>query len=516
VNNAVEGALLFIGGVLMWVGIIMAIRTGNKRSLRLINVSMVTIYFALAMVFVFVMFLIAPKKTNDIGSLLTMAVVSIFTLNGVWYFWRYQRINVQKRFDWRGSFLKVLLLWAILIFSIIPVYLFFLYLFALGLYAPIRQIAHTFFGKDLRLRVPWQKSMLHNVERKPAKFTWPEPNNIPLLSSIALRDRFHHWKTLSSVRPLDEDAVKSAGDAGEKAVLDTLNKHRSLRGSHLYANKRIPNVRQCELLPGKRVEIDLILLTHRHVHVIEVKNWSGSLMPCQGNENAWVRHRRYDDEPMQVANVVVVNAIKAENLKEYLRNNGIQVAAEQIRNHVFFTNNRLEVDNRIANMPEIVTVESLGHFSMGAGMKTLDKIILQLARLILEQEEADVVGQGLCEAFPESLLNSLISAFDKLASWDRIVLHGGRELTGDFLWADAWGSRCRPEDLQRGEYYQFRWRRNRYLTLVTTLLAMPLGMIELHKQSVAADPEGKIYFHAAGQPKPTLFPLAQVDMLEKG
>ncbi|MBU2751248.1 hypothetical protein HER14_09945 [Acidithiobacillus thiooxidans] len=61
-NNAVEGALLFLGGVLMWVGIIMAIRTGNKRPLRLINVSMVTIYFALAMVFVFVMFWMAPKK----------------------------------------------------------------------------------------------------------------------------------------------------------------------------------------------------------------------------------------------------------------------------------------------------------------------------------------------------------------------------------------------------------------------------------------------------------------------
>lgn len=519
-NNAL--ALLAI--LFMWVGIIIgiikAIRTKNKGSLRLINVSMVTIYAALIMVFCFFMIFTAAQKTNYVGSLLAMAVVSIITLNGAWYFWRYQRINVQKKLDWRGSFLKVLLLWAFLIFTAIPIYLFlflfFLYLFVLGLYASISQIAHAFFGKDLHLRVPWQKSMLHNVERKPAKFTWPEPNNIPLFSSIALRDRFHHWKTLSSVRPLDEDAVKSAGDAGEKAVLDTLNKHRSLRGSHLYANKRIPNVRQCEFLPGKRVEIDLILLTHRHVHVIEVKNWSGSLMPCQGNENAWVRHRRYDDEPMQVANVVVVNAIKAENLKEYLRNNGIHVSVEQIRNHVFFTNNRLEVDNRIANIPEIVTVESLGHFSMGAGMKTLDKIILQLARLILEQEEADLVGQGLCEAFPESLLTSLVSAFDKLASWDRIVLHGGRELTGDFLWADAWGSRCRPEDLQRGEYYQFRWRRNRYLTLLTTLLAMPLGMIELHKQSVAADPEGKIYFHAAGQPKPTLFPLVQVDMLEKG
>ncbi|MBE7563892.1 NERD domain-containing protein [Acidithiobacillus sp. HP-6] len=488
----------------------------NNGSMRLINVSMVTACVAFLLVSQALIVFMTGQKRIDFGSLLAIAVMVIIILNGAWYFWRYQRISVQKKIDWRGSILKVLLLWIFLILTEIPLFIFLLYLFILGVYAAVRQVGKTFFGKEINLWMPGNKSMLHNVERQPARFVWPEQNNIPVLSTISLHDRFSHWKILSSVRPLDEDAVKSAGDAGEKAVLDTLNKHRSLRGSHLYANKRIPNVRQCELLPGKRVEIDLILLTQRHVHVIEVKNWSGSLMTCQGNKNAWVRHRRSDVEPMQVPNVVVVNAIKAENLKEYLFKNGIQIAAEQIRNHVFFTNNRLEVDDNIANMPEIVTVESLGHFSMGAGMKTLDKIILQLARLILEQEEADVVGQGLCEAFPEALLNSLVSTFDTLASWDRIKLHGGRELTGDFLWADAWGSRCRKEDLQRGEYYQIRWRRNRYFSLMTTLMALPLGTIDMHKQSVMADPDGQIYFHAAGQQKPTLFPLVQLDMLEKG
>jgi len=42
-----------------------------------------------------------------------------------------------------------------------------------------------------------------------------------------------------------------------------------------------------------------------------------------------------------------------------------------------------------------------------------------------------------------------------------------------------------------------------------------LGMIELHN-NLWRPTRRKNYFHAAGQPKPTLFPLAQVDMLEKG
>lgn len=266
-------------------------------------------------------------------------------------------------------------------------------------------------------------------------------------------------------------------------------------------------------MPGKRAEIDLILLTPRHLHIIEVKNWSGQLESNINDPDEWIRQRRYDPEYKPCYNVVAVNALKVTSLKDYLGKQGIPVAGAHLRNYVFFTNANLSLDRSIAQMPEIVTVDAVSRFSAKVGMRTLDKIILQLARVVLEREQADQIGQGLCEAFPMPIYTALEKALDNLPSWDRLLLHGGREVTGDFHWAEAWGSRCLPESLQRGHYYQINWQHNKYIALMYTLFGWSLGDVN---NKVRADPNGRVQFHAAGQRKPEIFPLVQVTKIEKG
>lgn len=491
----------------------------RKKTYKLINFNVVTgIWMLFLSVYLVLHGINFLAQIGQIGDHLLTAFklfLAALSLVGIYHFRKYHMDDVQGLVPWSVDGFWFVLCWIVLILIspilFLPIQIYFI---LSGMYVSAEWTMQRFFHRHLPYTKLWKSNTLRTVACTPATHIWPSPEKVPARSTLSLSERFAQWQALSQVEPIAEDAVKIAGEEGERAVLNTLQKHRSLKGSYLYVNKRIPNTqRVAALLPGKRAEIDLILLTPSHIHVIEVKNWSGRLEPDVNNPDAWVRQLRRDPEPKPYANVVAVNALKVLSLKNYLGQQGIPVAETQLRNYVFFTNTNLSLAKTIAQMPEIVTVDAVSRFSAKVGMRTLDKIILQLARVVLEREHADQIGHGLCEAFPEPLHTALEKALDNLPTWDRLVLHGGREVTGDFHWAEAWGSRCLPESLQRGHYYQIAWQYNKYLALIYTLFGWSLGKIN---DKVQADPNGQLQFHAAGQPKPEIFPLAQITRIEKG
>lgn len=444
-----------------------------------------------------------------------MLCLAVLSLVGVFHFRKHHMQDLQDQFSWSVNSFWFVLCWIglLIVLSVLgPIIQ--IYFVLSGVYVSAEWGMQKFFHRELPFIKPWKSSALRAVASAPATYIWPRPEDVPARSTLSLSERFAQWRVLSGVKPIPEDTIKLAGDEGERAVLKTLQRHRSLKGSYLYVNKRIPNIQPGHpLLPGKRAEIDLILLTPRHIHVIEIKNWSGRLESDAKNPDVWIRQRRYDPGPKPCANVVATNALKVRSLKSYLSQQGIPVTDAHLRNYVFFTNANLSLAGTVARMPEIVTMDAVRRFSAKVGMRTLDKIILQLARVVLEREQADQIGQGLCETFPEPLHAALEKTLDNLPTWDRLVLHGGREVTGDFIWADAWGARCLPKSLQRGHYYRIDWQYNKYWALLYTLVGRSLGSIN---NRIQADPHGQVYFHAAGQPNPETFPLAQVTRIEKG
>lgn len=320
---------------------------------------------------------------------------------------------------------------------------------------------------------------------------------------------------ISKTKPIQEDAIKKAGEEGESRVLALMDGHRGLKDAHLYAGRRVPKTKNHPSIPSRRSEIDLIILTPKAVHVIEVKNWSGEIWQSDENPDQWIRRRRNRD-PETIRNVSDVNRAKAWSLCNYLESKGIAVGADHIRSHVFFTNPNLKMDRAIAEMSDVVTVQHISGFLTGLGTNTLDRIILRMAKLVLDKESADMVQQGLAGAMPQSIYDRILQELDQLHTWDRLHLHGGAVETGDLLWVESHGHSLKSEDLQPGEQIKIQWQRGRIMSLLKAVTGTHLGHIITAKQKVAVDMDGQVFFHFAGQPEPVIVPVTSVDIIERG
>lgn len=376
-----------------------------------------------------------------------------------------------------------------------------------------------FFGAQRVLSKLWRamaisggNTRVRGARIRPAQIEWPLVSTIP---SHDLKGRIRHWLTLIKTKPVQEDAVKKAGEEGERKVLALMDGHRGLKDAHLYAGRRVPKTKEHPLIPSRRSEIDLIILTPKMVHVIEVKNWSGEIWQSDEVADQWIRRRR-NREPETIRNVADVNRAKAWSLCNYLESRGITVGADHIRSHVFFTNPNLKMDLAIAEMSDVVTVQHISGFLSGLGTNTLDRIILRMAKLVLDKESADLVQQGLVGAMPQSIYDRMLQELDQLHTWDRLYLHGGAIGTGDLLWVKSHGHALKSDDLQPGEQIRIQWLRGRILSLLKVVIGKHLGHIITAKQKVAVDMDGQVFFHFAGQPEPVIVPVTSVDIIERG
>ena len=353
---------------------------------------------------------------------------------------------------------------------------------------------------------------LRGARIRPAQIDWPSVTTIPLFD---LRARIRHWLMLVKTKPVQEDVIKKAGEEGERRVLALMDGHRGLKEAHLYAGRRVPKTKDHPLIPSRRSEIDLIILTPKSVHVIEVKNWSGEIWQDEDNPHQWIRRRRNRDA-QGIHSVVEVNEAKAWSLCNFLESRGVAVGPGCIRSHIFFTNPNLKMDRAIEETPEVVTVHHIGGFLAGLETKTLDRIILRMAKLILDQESADMVQQGLAGSMPQSIYDQILKEFDQLHTWDRLHFHGGAVETGDLLWVKSHGHSLKSDDLQPGEQIRIQWQRGRILSLLKAVTGKHLGHIITAKQKVAVDMDGQVFFHFAGQPEPAIVPVTSVDIIERG
>lgn len=323
--------------------------------------------------------------------------------------------------------------------------------------------------------------------------------------------RLDDWREMMLVRQHAELPEVLAGARGELSLRRVMGRHQTSRFGHIFGGKRVPRD------PGNpgagRYEIDLIVVTPRHVAIIEVKHWSGTL---RLDDARWIYQRR-SGEVQMVDNPVTHNENKVRALQGYLRTSGIEMPDKRFRQWVVFTHPRLDLDERLAGKPGVLTLNDLQTSGprLGRGVSSPEFLMAMLIERCAGSTTAEKLADGLFGMLTPSATANIAEAVGRLRTWDVVRLHGGRELIGDLLWVRLSGRRF--DTPPAGRKAAMHWWRGRLWGLVPLAGLAPFGRVRGELL-----PEGPLgvddcaYFHEAGRPKPSVIALQYVDEMRTG
>ena len=396
--------------------------------------------------------------------------------------------------------------------------------FQLGLFAPwlllilfaypvgmIRMLFPVFRPVYVRLFPESEVKSCRTGKPQPLPSSWKIEETSFRALPLPLRLRW--WLALARERPREIDAIIQAGEEGERKAIQALRRVKSLAGAQLYTGKRVPRIKEHPLLKSRRSEIDVILLTHKAIHVIEVKNWSGRILST-ADENLWQRMNR-QGESRSVESPIALNRAKAWSLRNYLSSKGINIEERHIRTHVFLVNPNADISRSLLQHPDIVTANGLPGFSRRLAFGRVERLLLGMVRLVLEQEHANTVAAGY-GALPDQVEQRLKDALQTIPTWDHFQFFGGLSKTGDLLDMKLPGAQCNLADLAAGQCIHFSWKRHRALALARALLGFSLGGIRDGKKCIACPPDAAILVHFAGVAQPERVPIASLEAIQKG
>jgi len=323
--------------------------------------------------------------------------------------------------------------------------------------------------------------------------------------------RLEDWHEMMRVRIHAELPEVLAGARGELSLRRVMGRHQSSRFGHIFGGKRVP--RDPANPAAGRYEIDLIVVMPRRIAIVEVKHWSGTL---RLNGDQWVYQRRSGE--LQVFDSLVAhNDSKARALRQHLQAAGLDVTRERFSQFVVFTHPRLDLDERLAAHPNVVTLYDLqvAGSRFGRGVSGSELLLAKLIERCAKPATAAKLTEGLLEMMTPATTTRIAEVVGQLRTWDVVRLRGGRELIGDLIWVRVDGRRigvlpaCRKASLH--------WWRGKLWGLVPLLGLAPFGRMRgdlLPTTSVRMD--DCVYFHEAGQIRPSVIALPHVDELRTG
>lgn len=323
--------------------------------------------------------------------------------------------------------------------------------------------------------------------------------------------RLEDWREMMLVRPHAELPEVLAGARGELSLRRVMGRHQASRFGHIFGGKRVP--RDPGAPAAGRYEIDLVVVTPRQIAIVEVKHWSGTLR-LDGDQ--WVYQRR-SGEMQAFGSLVAHNENKVRALQRYLGASGLTLPHTRFAQMVVFTHPRIDLDERLAAHPNVVTLYELqtSGSRLGRGVSGAEFLMAKLIERCAKPTTADKLTDGFFEMLTPTATVHIADAVGRLRSWDLIRLHGGRELTGDLLWVRIDGKRF--EALPSGQKAALHWWRGKLWGLVPLAGWAPFG--RLRGSLLPAGPIGVddcAYFHEAGRPRPSVIGLRYVDELRTG
>lgn len=329
---------------------------------------------------------------------------------------------------------------------------------------------------------------------------------------MSLLERFRVWRAIAGTSPSLEDPEVLAGRRAERFLVRLVQSRDNFKGASLYPNKRVPAGR-------RRREIDLLVVTANRIHVIEVKNWSGSLRAERGR---WIQTNRNHRE-IEHPDLVADHRDKNLALVEHLRREGARLdpnaQAKYLSNKVVFMNDRLVVQDRaISEHPDVLLAGRLDAYlkqqrRSGFGERVLGSIV----QWCLDSESADAVVDGYLGGLAPDNVAKIRAAIDRLPTWDSLRYFGSRVETGDLIHVSIGGVKTPRASLGDRRSYPVRWPRNKTLGLIKAVTGLgSLGRLDLPGGSRPLSPDDFVFFHRAGEPEPVRVPLLRLDALVLG
>lgn len=284
--------------------------------------------------------------------------------------------------------------------------------------------------------------------------------------------------------------------------------------SYLFNGRRVPVGHG----QNGRYEIDLLLLTPRHLYVLEIKNYSGQLM--QNSRGGWTQIKR-DQSYIDHDNIVEKNQKKLNSLRAYLKKFGIDDLPDGfVQQRVLFYNPKLIVCEKIKTDPSVVTADKLYEFLTAKDLRDgiANTLFAALIRVVVaEEERQDALNAMLGHKVSLDNLAEIANAVKVLRTFDRVGLYGGRILTGDVKHLIYDGEIHNLRSIGTGVGFTCRWTRGRVLGFISAYRKVPLGFIQTQSGEKPLNPlQDKILIRSAGGEEDSEFDLSEVEWFVKG
>lgn len=322
-------------------------------------------------------------------------------------------------------------------------------------------------------------------------------------------DKLNEWRELRTITPKTEDPEIEAGRKAEKFLNQLIESNLKYKGAYCFLNKRIPSARH-----KRKYEVDLIVVTKKQIHFLEVKNWSGGVYQ---DKNKWIQVKRNGDK-LEHPDFVNHNSFKQQIVKEFLKINGLKIADSYFKQKVIFMNPRLHIDSSISQNPNIVPYDKINHYLRNQkGTHLGEQMLHSIVEICLAQEKSKVVLDGLFQSLNKNDLKRMIKLFTNLHSWDKLGMFGEKIVTGDVIKLIINNQPYNISNYPINLKIDISWSRNKYGGLLKALVFNgEMGRINLNGKKIPISTQDKVLFHKAGEKKPEYISLSNVDYIIKG
>ena len=324
-----------------------------------------------------------------------------------------------------------------------------------------------------------------------------------------VHERVSEWRSLQEAQFAVEDPEAIAGREAEQFLRRLIETNLKYKGAYCYLGKRVPSKSM-----RRRFEVDLMVLTKKHLHFLEVKNWSGEVFE---DGDHWVQVRR-SGERLEHPNLVAHNSKKQQAVVEYLQTLGVTLDASYFSQKIIFMNSRLRITPAVASNPYVITASRLaGYLASQRGASYAERFVHSVIELCLDSENSGVVLDGLFHAMRGSDFETVRAALSKLETWDKLVLHGGKVLPGDCPRIATSSETIDTKYLPSGTQCRLVWKRSKTFGLLQSLLThYPLGCLRLPDRRLPINTTDSLKFHVVGDETPKEILLRDVDMIVRG
>ena len=272
-----------------------------------------------------------------------------------------------------------------------------------------------------------------------------------------------------------EDGEALGGEEAELYVKNTVETCFFFKNAYCFIGKRVPYKTASK---SGRKEIDLIVVTPKMIHIIEVKNWSGVISGAL-DQDTWQQTRR-NGEVVPQKNPLKTNQEKMYILRDYLEKNKCHFPENPSRyfsQKVIFMNEKGVLDRAIRSNLNVILARELHGYV--ANMETdvlVSRIFKSIIEKCLDSELAVQVCDGLLDSLTPQAYQRIIDLVSQLGTWDYLKLYGGKRIKGDLLhicFFDGKTEQKIKRDELSDKVVSFSWHRG-HLWLLTQFF-FPIG-----------------------------------------